>query len=71
MMPQNAVSRLHMFFGHAIALGSSKVCLPLFALLLSLKGIPLLAQVSCKSAALLALAPGRQVFAQVKAVSIL
>lgn len=33
MMPQNAVSHLHMFFGHAIPLGSSKVCLPLFALL--------------------------------------
>jgi molybdate transport system ATP-binding protein len=38
---------------------------------LNLKGIPLLAQVSCKSAALLELTPGRQVFAQVKAVSIL
>ncbi len=38
---------------------------------LSLKGIPLLAQVSCKSAALLALVPGRRVFAQIKAVSIL
>ncbi len=38
---------------------------------LSLAGTPLLAQVSDKSAAVLGLAPGKQVFAQIKAVSIL
>lgn len=38
---------------------------------LSLGGTPLLAQVSGKSAALLGLAPGKRVFAQVKAVSVL
>jgi molybdate transport system ATP-binding protein len=38
---------------------------------LSLGGTPLLSQVSDKSAALLGLAPGKQVFAQIKAVSIL
>lgn len=38
---------------------------------LSLDGTPLLSQVSDKSAALLGLAPGKQVFAQIKAVSVL
>lgn len=38
---------------------------------LSLDGTPLLAQVSDKSAALLGLAPGKQVFVQIKAVSAL